>query len=115
MRMFSIISRKGLSSIQEVEIQFVSSLEDPSVLWMGKGEYKAKVLKPESLFEKQKDGSLTPPVWCWHAFYQTEEAARAQAESDLKHEMERAAGKGGAPFDVITCLARCKEIQTFNL
>lgn len=112
MKKFTIISRKGVTSIQEVEIQLLSSIEDPSVMWMNPGEYKAKVLKPESLYEKQNDGSLTPPIWCWFAFFDTEAEARAQAELDLKKELERAARKSHIEFDEAVFLERCKEIQT---
>lgn len=112
MKKFTIISRKGVTSIQEVEIQMLSAMEDPSVMWMNPGEYKAKVLKPESLYEKQNDGSLIPPVWCWFAFFDTEEAARTQAELDLKRELERAARKAHVEFDEAAFLERCKEIKT---
>jgi hypothetical protein len=115
MRKFTIISRKGVTTIQEVEIELVSTLEDPSVMWMKPGEYKAKVLKPESLYEKQNDGRLISPIWCWFAFFNSEDDARAQAEQDLKREMERAARKNKSQFNAIECLARVKEIQVITL
>lgn len=115
MKKFTIISKKGVTTIQEVEIQMLSAREDPSVMWMNPGEYKAKVLKPESVYEKQNDGSLTPPVWCWFAFFDSEEAARSQAESDLKHEFERDARKARVEFNDAAFLERCKEIKSVAL
>lgn len=115
MRKFAIISRKGVTTLQEVEIEIVSALEDPSVMWLGKGEYKAHIMLPVSLHEKQEDGSLKPPVWFSHAFFHSEEEARKQAEHDIQKEMERVARKSHTQFDPIACLAKCKEIQAVCL
>ena len=122
MKKFIIQSKKGITSIMEVEIELVKPIEDPSVLWLKSGEYRAHVLLPTSLHQKvektvdgKKETTMVPDVWCWHAFYATEEAARAEAELDLKREMERSASKGGAKFDVIACIERCKEIKTILL
>ncbi len=115
MKKFTIISKKGVTTLQDVEVEFITALEDPSVLWLKSGEYKVRVIKPESLYEKELDGSLTPPVWYWHAFYSCELTAREQAEKDIRHEMERTARKSGTEFNVIECLARCKEIKVVYL
>ena len=115
MRKFTILFKKGVTTLQEVEVEYVTAMQDPSIMWLKPGEYKAKVLKPESLYEKQDDGSLTPPVWYSFAFYNSEEDARKQAEYDIEQEMKRVARKSHKEFDVVACLARCKEIQVATL
>lgn len=115
MRKFVIISKKGTTILQEVEIEYMTALTDSSIIFLKPGEWKAKVLKPESLYEKQNDGSLRPPVWCWHAFYSNEVTAREQAEADIKKEFERSARKSHTQFDVVACLQACKEIQVATL
>lgn len=115
MRKFVIISKKGTTVLQEVEIEIMTALTDPSIMFLKPGEWKAKVLKPESLYEKQNDGSLVPPIWCWHAFYSNEVTARDQAESDIKKEYERVARKSKTQFDVVACLEACKAIQASTL
>lgn len=116
MKKFTIIHKKGTITLQEVEMRYVTSMEDPSVLWsLKEGEYRAWVLKPESVYDKQKDGSLTPPVWCWHAFYSCEATAREAAESALKEDMARGARKAHVEFDEAEYQKRCQEIQVVTL
>lgn len=116
MKKFTIIYRKGVTVLQEVELELIQPLEDPSLLWSLKpAEYKARVLKPNSLYEKQSDGKLTAPVWYSHAFYSSEEEARTHAEQDITAEFQRTAQKSNTEFDVVACLARCKEIQVIIL
>lgn len=112
MRKFIIQTKKGVSSIQEVEIQLVTAMEDPSILWrMKPGEYLAKVLKPESMYEKQNDGRFTPPVLCWFAFHDSEEAAKAVAEKDHKREMERISGRAHLNEDANEAAERMAKLQ----
>lgn len=115
MRKFTIISRKGATFLQEVEVAYVTPVEDPSVMWLGEGEIKFKILKPDSLFEKQNDGSLKSPVWCWFAFHANEISAREAAELELKKELERVARKSHTEFNEEEYLKRCKEIQVSYL
>jgi len=115
MRCFTIISKKGTTILQEVEVEVVRAIEDPSVMWLPKGESKMKILKPESLFEKQLDGSLTPPVWHSHAFYTTEFIAREIAKENIRAEMERAARKKKLDIDEDAYMKACAEIQAYHL
>lgn len=98
MRKFIIQSKKGKTSVMEVECELISALEDPSVMWLRADEWKAKILLPTSLHmkvEKNIDGKkeiiLEPDVWCWHAFYSSLEEAQRQAadlicqEYDFNH------------------------------
>jgi len=57
------------------------------------GEWMGKITAPESLYEKQSDGSLKPPVWCWWAFFETAEDALARVEQDAREGLARAKRK----------------------
>lgn len=89
MRKFVFHSKKGTTSIMEVEVEIVRPVEDPSVMWMQPGEYRARIMQPTSFHQrverKLADGSkqvtMEPDVWCSHAFYDTLEAAKVKLES----------------------------------
>lgn len=95
MRKFYINSKRGATSIMEVEIQLVTPLEDCSVLWLQPGEYKARITEPQSLLlkvekvvEGKKEVSFVPDVFCWHAFYETVEDAREVVAKNIRFEMQ---------------------------
>lgn len=94
MRKYSIKSAKGKTTIYEVEIEVIRTAEDVSVSWLNPGEYKARVLKPisfhqriEKLVDGKKEIVMVPDIWCWHAFYESVEDARAQATKWIKEDM----------------------------
>lgn len=72
MRKFIIHSGRDKTAIMEVECQLITPVEDPSVMWLPKGEYRARLLKPATFVEK--DGK--PLVWHSIAFYDTLEIAK---------------------------------------
>jgi hypothetical protein len=82
-------TREGKMIITEVEIELVKAVEDPSVMWLPKGEYRARVMKPESLHEKQEDGSLQAPIWYSHIFYETSEEVWEYIEKSIREGFER--------------------------
>ncbi len=72
------IMRKFISSysrqnifVMEVEVEKISGIEDSSVIFLNPGEWKGRILKPESLYEKNIDpqGKPVPPTYCWWAFH----------------------------------------------
>lgn len=84
MKKYTIHSRKDKTVIMEVECEIVSASEDPAVMWLLPGEYKAKVIAPTSFHqnvEKVIDGKKvtisTPVSWYSHAFYDTLSDAKA--------------------------------------
>jgi len=95
MRKFTIHSKKGKTTIMEVECEIILALEDPSVLWALKpGEYRARILAPESFHQKvekvvdgKKEFVMVPDIWCWHALYESVEEARGVCESFIRSEM----------------------------
>lgn len=115
MRKFTIhATRDGKISIVEVEIELVKALEDPSIGWLPEGEYRARVMSPKSLHDKQLDGSLTPPIWHSHAFYWNEHQATVHAEKAIRGSLERTKLHYGTEFteeDVKQKLAEVKVIR----
>lgn len=94
MRKFTIQSKKGKTAIMEVECEIIQAIEDPSVLWsLNPGEYRARILAPESTFQKvkQKDEAgkevfvMVPDIWCWHALYDSKEEAEAAAVQAIRN------------------------------
>lgn len=101
MKKFVINSKKGTTSIYEVECEKILPLEDPSALLLPIGEYKARILKP-TFFHEKEDSSikakLIPVVWQGYAFYDSLEAARAVAEKNMIYDMvEFAISKNRTP------------------
>lgn len=104
MRKFTIQVRKDKTSIFEVEVEILTAMDDPSVNWLKPGEYKARVMKPTSFHQKfertvdgKKETTLIPDVWCWHAFYESEEEARAQAIKWVQDDVDFAIRKHREP------------------
>jgi len=77
------------SYVMEVDLKLVPAIDDPSVMWLPSGEYKAYVIAPRSLYEKQDDGSLTPPQWYSHAFYDSEAEALLIAQKQIREIFDR--------------------------
>jgi hypothetical protein len=93
MKKFVIFSQKGRHAVVEVECEVVSSMEDPSVMWLPTGEYRVKIFKPDMLLEKKPDGSLAPSIYMSWALFPSEEVALAQAKIDIERGMLRQASK----------------------
>lgn len=99
MRKFCIVYEKESASVVEVECEIIKGVEDPSVMWLPPGEFRARVLAPQFLYEKKKDSKeLIPPVWYTHAFYDSLELAMAQVETDIRTGFERAIAKHKIEF-----------------
>lgn len=94
MRKFVLQSKKGKSSIVEVECEIVQPVEDPSVLWLQPGEYRARILAPASFHQRiekvvdgKKEPTMVPDIWYSHSFYETLEAAQAECVRLIRSEM----------------------------
>jgi len=75
-------------SIIEVECTQLMPADDPSVAWLPKEEYKARIEAPSTLFEKVNN-KLEKPKWYSFAFYDTLEQAKEAAASDIRVVLER--------------------------
>ena len=105
--------KTGAPSIVEVECEvFIPFLAK-------NGEYAARVLKPEWLWEPTrilKDGVLVdetlPQTYCGHAFYDTIELARAAAKQQVKGGLDFEVRKGKIPsYTEEDLKVRCDLIQ----
>lgn len=89
-------------TIVEVEGDMIAPMEDPSVMWLPAGEFRFRIMQPESLHEphevKQEDGTkkkiMVPAVYHSHSVFYTEHQAMAHAIAMIRGEMEFAVRKG---------------------
>lgn len=108
---------KGLPSIVEVECEVFTPLLSPP------GEFAARILKPEWLWEPTRtlqNGVLVdvdmPPVYCSHAIYETVEAARDVAHRQIRSSLEFEVRKGRIPsFTEEEFKTRCDLVQEVHL
>lgn len=111
-------------TIVEVEGEYVSSLEDPSVMWLPKGEFKFRISKPEFLHEAQErkkaDGSrekvLVPSVYHSHSIYSSLEEAREATKKLVVGEFEFALRKKRIEsYTAVDVEGKLSEIQELKL
>lgn len=95
MRKFVINVRKGTTTIMEVECEVVTPLQDSSIMFLKPGEWKGSITAPQSLMVRvekivdgKKESNFIPDVYCWHAFYDTVEAAQTEVAKMTRHEMQ---------------------------
>jgi len=116
MRKFIVqTTRDGQTSIIEVEIELIQAVEDQSVMWLPKEEYKARIIAPKSLYEKQEDGSLAPPVWYSHAFCWTIYQARVYADRVVRSLFEQELRHHGTVYTEQQVQQKLSEIQEVKL
>jgi hypothetical protein len=92
----------GPPTIVEVECEKITLMEDPSLFWsLQSGEYKARLLKPDFLYETQKkmiNGShievMVPSTYHSHSLYDTYMQAQDVVELMIAGEMKRDVLKG---------------------
>jgi len=104
-------------TVVEVECAIIQGVEDPSVMWMAEGEYRARISAPAWLYEPKsdKDKILVPPIWPSHNFYWTVIQARVAAEHLVCSEFEFAFRKYGTEYTEEEVKAKCAEIQEIML
>lgn len=122
MRKYTVQCKRGKTSIVEVEIEVIKALEDPSVMWLNPGEYKARVLKPtsfhlkiERLVDGKKETVMEPDVWCWHAFHESLAEAETYSESLVAHEFDFNLRKYGTTFGEADVAAAISAIEVIPL
>ena len=81
-----------------------------------KGEYKFRILKPESLYEPREDSrtkekTMVPPIYCSHAFCSTTHEARAKAYAMIAHSFEFAERKQKIAYTHEQVAQKCSEVQ----
>jgi hypothetical protein len=115
MRKYIIYSPKGKTSIVEVECELISGLEDQSIMQLPNGEFKAKILAPNFLFELNSAGKSVSPIYYSHAFYSTEADAKVQAEKDARSLFERDLSKKDIAYTEEEVQAKLLSIQVVLL
>jgi hypothetical protein len=111
MRKFIIELAHGKTNIQEVEIEIVTPLEDPSVMWLPQGEYRAHVVKPRVFTEK--DGKKS--VWCSFVFCDDLETAKVKAEHMIRDSFEFELRKYSTEFTEEQVQTALAEVQVVML
>lgn len=103
-------------SIMQVHIELVQGVDDPSVMWMTNGEYKAYILSPYFLYEL-REGSTekVAPIYYSFNFYETASQARLIAEKIVRSEFEFNLRKYETEFTEEDIQAKFKEIQEILL
>ena len=111
-------------TIVEVEGEYVSSMEDPSITWLPKGEFKFRISKPEFLYEAQEakkpDGSkektMVPAVYYSHSIYLSLEEAREATKKLVVGEFEFALRKKRIEsYTAVDIEGKLSEIQELML
>jgi hypothetical protein len=113
----------GDLTIVEVEGHVITALEDPSVMWIPKSEFKFSISRPEFLCETRetklpngtKKRDVIPSVYYSHAIFHSLEHVRAAVETMIQEGFEFAVRKGRlASFtleDIKTRRAEVKELM----
>ena len=109
MRKFFIHSFKGDTTIMEVEIEVMPKSYFTS---LKEGEWMGKVTAPTSLYEKQNNGILTPPIYCWWAFYDSVETCKEQMEKACRLSLIRLKRKMSLRSDIPVEPASAEEIES---
>ena len=122
MRKFTVQSKKGEMTIYELDVEIVTALHDASVMWLKPGEYKARILKPESFhmkMEKVVDGKkeviYVPDVWCWHSLYDTYGDAFTAATTLIEQEYAFNLRKYGTTYTDVDVAAACLALRLEKL
>lgn len=107
-------------TIVEVDGEYVTGVEDPSIMWMAEGEFLFRILKPESLYESQdgskgKDKVMVPPIYCSHSIFSTLHEAKLKAFAAIQHSFEFVKRKDKVDYTHEQVVAKCDEIQEIML
>lgn len=114
MKKFVIHGLKSKTSIIEVECTKLTSMDTPSIGWLPKDEYKARIDAPTSLFDKI-DNKLEKPIWHSFVFFDTLEEAKIKASADIKIMLERNESKTGTSFTEEDVKKQLADIQIITL
>lgn len=118
MKKFIIHSLKGEFSVVEVDCEFVSPMEDPSVLWLKDGEFKVKITAPSFLLEKKVKGKETiyaPAYYYFHSVFDSQEQALDVLKIDIRKSMQRDAEKRNLSLNEEDVIKAINEIKIINL
>lgn len=78
MTKFYCCQQKDKFKIMEVEVEIIPIIHH---LHLNKGEWMAKIIKPISLYEKQLNKTMVPPIVCWWSLYDTIEDCKSAIQA----------------------------------
>ncbi len=107
--------RTGQISVIQVEIERITAMEDPSVMFLPNGEFRARILNPTSLWEKNDRGVLVAPVWHNFALYSYQRQACLAAVDQIRNSFEFARRKYGTAYTPEEVQAKIDTIKYVNL
>lgn len=87
MKKFIINYAKNAISIVEVDCEKVCSIDDLSIGSLKDDEWKARINKPDFLYEKGTAGKLIKPIWCWHSFYDSVEDCFVELHNAISYKL----------------------------
>lgn len=110
-------------SIVEVEGERIIALEDPSIMWLPKDEFRFRIFKPEFLYEpseiKKPDGAkikvMVPTIYCSHAIYFSFADAKIASEKLVRKSFEFSKIKYKIDFTEEEVQAKISTIKTIML
>lgn len=110
-------------AIVEVEGDIIPAMEDPSVMWLPKGEFKFRITVPDFLYEPQeirkadisKDKVMVPPVYHSHSVYDTFDGARQVAKQMVEESFQFVQRKTGRTYSEDEVAIKLTEIQEIML
>ncbi len=103
-------TKGDVPTVIEVEGSFISSLENPSVMDLPKGEFYFRITKPEFLYE---NGS--PPVYHSHSVFASRSEAIDIAKQMVIKGFEFAKRKYNIDFTEEEVKTKCAEILKENM
>lgn len=122
MRMFVLQPKKPKIPIMEVKCEMVTALDDPSVMWLKSGEYKAKIILPiifhqpvEKIIDDKKVIVMVPEAWHSHSLFKTLEEALHKREFLIRYEFEFALNKYGTSFSEEDITEKLLEVEVVTL
>lgn len=84
MKKFATFLVRNKPTIYEVEVERISAVEDPSIMWSPDDAKPFRILSPESLYERRLDGIMAPPVVYVHSLFDSV----TEATTWYKHTIE---------------------------
>src|SRR5574338_245990 len=114
-RMFVVYTRKNETSIVEAECYVLSAMNDPSVVSLPQGEFRALVTAPELLFEKKVDKSIGPAIYHSHSLFRDYNDALKEAQSLIEKEFAFKLRKYKTPYTDVDVAAAVLAIKLIKL
>lgn len=115
MKKFAALMIKGKLAIYELEVEIVTPLQDPSVMWLPKDEYAVNVLAPPNLIEKDMKGRTLRTIYYSHSLFDSVEDALSWYENSVSITMKARAERHGEKFTDEDIKSKINDITIIKL